>query len=542
MLKRIFTFLIVITIAVFITNPSIVTAKELADKQVLYYASPGRDIRSADPAFSTSSVELFIVYSMFNALVRYQPGNEGNMEAIEPDLAEKWDVSGDNKTWTFHLRKGVKFHHGYGELTAEDAAFTFERLKEEGAPWAKDYKNVQDVQVVDTYTVKFTLKKVDPFFLSKLTNFHGGFIVSKKARQKLGDQFKSEPVGTGPFMVAEYHPKDRYILVRNPDYWRGKPILEKIICPFMPDIASRTMALQKGEIHMAQGKNDEKWVNIVRKAGLVVDVDFQMGAASWIHFNMSRKPFDDIRVRKALAYATNREEFAQFFGATVTKPLYSHVPPAAFGALKKDDIPAELQYATDLEKAKKLLAEAGYPNGFKSKMWLSEKGSYMTPVTVLQEQWRKVGVDIEIETIDHPTYHSKIRKNENPLIWYNATRTPIAGVYMTQFFHSSSIVGKKTAITNFSHYGGVDADGNGQVDDNSIDTYVDKASTEINLDIQKKLYAEAQLRLLKDMPAIPVRNQNYVFARQKNIDLGYKPENCMIYGYHITEKTKILKK
>jgi len=165
MFKRIFTCLVVIAIAVFIANPSILAAKEQADKQVLYYASPGRDIRSADPAFATSSVELFIVYSMFNALVRYQPGNEGNMEAIEPDLAEKWDVSGDNKTWTFHLRKGVKFHHGYGEFMAEDAVFTFKRLKEEGAPWAKDYKNVQDVEAVDAYTVKFVLKEVDPFFL-----------------------------------------------------------------------------------------------------------------------------------------------------------------------------------------------------------------------------------------------------------------------------------------------------------------------------------------------------------------------------------------
>ena len=87
----------------------------------------------------------------------------------------------------------------------------------------------------------------------------------------------------------------------------------------------------------------------------------------------------------------------------------------------------------------------------------------------------------------------------------------------------------------------MDADGDGKIDNNSIDTQLNKASTEINLDVQKKLYAEAQIRLLKDLPAIPVRNQNYVFARQKNVDLGYKPENCMIYGYHITEKTKILK-
>jgi peptide/nickel transport system substrate-binding protein len=540
MVRRILFCIMLIALSLTITSPMVFSA-EPAEKQELYYAISGRDIRSADPAFGTSSVELPIIYSMFDALVRYPPGNEGNMEAIEADLAEKWDTSDDGKTWTFYLRKGVKFHKGYGELTAEDVKFTFDRLKEEGAPWAKDYKNVAEIQIVDPNTVKFQLKKLDPFFLSKLTNFHGGFIVSKKARIKLGKQFKMEPVGTGPFEVGEYRPKDRYILVRNENYWRGKPILKKIIFPFMPDIASRTLAMQKGEVQMGPGKNDEKWVTVARKSNLIVDVEFQMGAASWIHMNMARKPFNDLRVRQALMYATNRDEFAQFFGATVAKPLYSHVPPGAFGALTKDDLPADLQYPYNPEKAKKLLAEAGYPKGLNIKMFLSEKGSYMTPMTVLQEQWRRVGVNIEFQTVDHPTYHSKIRKDENTLIWYNATRTPIAGVYMTQWFHSASIVGKKTAITNFSHYGEVDVNGDGSTADNSIDELVDNAATELDRDVQKKLYAEGQMRLLRDLPAVPVKLQRYVFARQKYVDLGYEPENCMIYGYHLTEKTRLLK-
>ena len=527
MVKKILLSLSVIILSTALTCPAAFSA-EAADKQILYYASSGRDIRNIDPAYANSSVELFIVYAMFDALVRYPPGKEGDLQAIEPDLAEKWDVSADGKTFTFHLRKGVKFHKDFGELTAEDVKFTFERLDKEGAPWAKDYKNVEAIEIVDPYTIKFRLKTVDPFFLSNLTNFHGGFIVSKKARDKIGDPFKSEPVGTGPFMVGEYLPKDRYILVRHDDYWRGKPILEKIIVPFMPDIASRTLALRKGEIHLAPGKNDSMWVEMAEKSGLVVDVDFQLGAASWAHINMTRKPFDDVRIRKALAYATNRDEYSQFFGASVTEPLYSVVPPEAFGALTKKDIPEELQYAFNPEKAKQLLAEAGYPNGFKVKMFISEKDSYTKPMTVLQEQWRRVGINIEFETVDHPTYHSKIRGNENPLVWYNATRTPIAGVYLFQFFHSSSIVGKKTTITNFSHY-------------DKIDEYVDKAAIEMDPEAQKKLYQEAQLQILKDLPAISVGLQKYVFARQKYVDLGYAPENCMIYGYHLTEKTRLLK-
>jgi peptide/nickel transport system substrate-binding protein len=542
MFKRVLICLLVMAVAATTFLPQVLAARELAKEQVLYYASPGRDIRAIDPAFCVSSIELFIAYAMFNALVRYPPGNEGNLEAIEPDLAEKWEVSKDGKTFTFFLRKGVQFHKGYGELKAEDVKFTIDRLKPEGSPWSKNYKNVKEIKTIDDYTVQFTLKKIDPFFLTKLTNYHGGFIVSKKAREKLGKGFRSEPVGTGPFQVKEYRPKDRYILERHDAYWRGKPILEKIVVPFMPSNATSSMALEKGDIHLAQGKQDEMWINSMRKkTKLIIDTKFQLGLASWLHMNMTRKPFDDIRVRKALAYATDRDEFVAYFGASITEPLITHIPPYVFGALQNKDVPKELRYDYNPEKAKQLLKEAGYPKGFTVKMVISEKESYTKPMTIIQELWRKVGVNLQFETVDHATYHSKIRKDQNPLVWYNATRPPIAGVYLTQWWHSASIVGKKTAITNFSHYGEVDADGDGDVKDNNIDRFVDQAAIEMDPEKQKKLYAEAQMQILRDLPSLSVRLFTFPFARQPYIDLGYKPKHTMIYLYHITEKTAILK-
>jgi len=542
MFKRILVCLLATAVVATAAIPAALAVGELADKQVLYNASPGRDIRSADPAFATSSVELFIVYAMFNALVRYPPGNEGSLEAIEPDLAKKWDVSEDGKVWTFYLQKGVQFHKDYGELKAEDVKFTFDRLKSEGAPWAKNYKNVKGIKIIDDYTVQMTLAKVDPFFLSKLTNYHGGFIVSKKAREKLGKSFKAEPVGTGPFQTKEYRPKDRYILERHDEYWRGKPILESIVVPFMPSNATVSLALEKGEIHLAQGAQNEFWVKSMRKkSNVIIDTGIQLGLASWLHINMTRKPFDDIRVRKALAHAINRDDFVSFFGPSITTPLFNYVPPYAFGALKKEDLPKDLIYEYDVEKAKQLLKEAGYPKGFSVKMAISEKGSYTKPMVLIQEQWRKVGVNIEFETVDHATYHSKTRGDLNPLVWYNAARPPIAGIYLTQWWHSASIVGKKTAITNFSHYGEVDTDGDGDVKNNNIDRLIDQAAIEMDPEKRKKLYAEAQIQLLKDLPSIPVRLYSMPFARQPYIDLGYELKKSMIYLYHITEKTRILK-
>ena len=412
----------------------------------------------------------------------------------------------------------------------------------EGSPWAKDYKGIREIQTPDDYTVRFVLEKPDPFFLSKLANFHGGFIVSRKAREKLDKAFKTEPVGTGPFQVKEYRPKDRYVLERHEEYFRGKPILEQIVFPFMPDMASTSMALEKGEIHMARGKEDEQWIQAMRKkTKIVFDLRLQLGVASWVHFNMTRKPFDDIRVRKALAHAIDRSEFVEFFGPSTTEELYTHVPPYAYGALKKEDLPKELIYEYNPKKTRQLLEEAGYPNGFNVKIVLSEHASYTPPVILLQEQWRRVGVNLELETVDHPTYHSVIRKNANPIIWYNATRTPIAGVYLTEWWHSASIVGKKTAITNFSHYGEVDINGDGDLKDNNIDRFIDEAAYCMDPKRQKELYAQAQLQLLRDLPSVPVRMYYSVAVRQPYVDLGYEPKGSMIYYYHITEKTRILK-
>ncbi len=541
MFKQILVCLLVIAIAATFAIPKAFGA-ELAEKQELLMASFGRDLRAVDPAFAVLGAEVIIPYMMFNALVRYPPGDAANLDAIEPDLAERWDVSKDGKTWTFYLRKGVQFHKGFGELTAEDVKFTFDRMKPEGAPWAKDYKRIDNIEILDKYTVRFHLKMSDPYMLMKLANFHGGFIVSKKAREKLGKMFKTEPVGTGPFELVEYRPKDKYMLKRHEGYWRGKPYLEKVTVLFMPDNNSRTLALKKGAIHCSYAITEEKWVDMMRKTTkVVVDTDFQIGVHGALHFNMTRKPFDDIRVRKALSYALNRKEFRAFFGPSVFKPLYAHAPQYTFGALKDKDVPENLRYTYNPEKAKQMLKEAGVPKGFTINAFCTELSSYLNAMTMVQEQWRRIGINLKINTVDHPTYHSYIRKDRNDVVWYYASRAPVAGEYLEQWYHSNSIVKKKTAITNFSHYGEVDADGDGDVVDNNIDEYVDKAWAEMDPDVRRQLYRKAQYQLLNDLPTIPLTVSTSVLARQPYLDLGYEPKGTMIYGYHITEKTRLLK-
>jgi len=173
-------------------------------ENVLRIGTLGSDAISLDPHMSTKSQDKIIFPMMFNGLVRFKPGT-ADLKAIEGDLAESWEVSEDKLVWTFKLRKGVQFHGDYGEMTAEDVVFSLNKAAEKKTSSAyKEYSAVESVVAVDPYTVKITLSQKVPFFLGALVNYHGGFILSKKAWDKLGDQAAMNPVGTGPFAFATY--------------------------------------------------------------------------------------------------------------------------------------------------------------------------------------------------------------------------------------------------------------------------------------------------------------------------------------------------
>ena len=156
------------------------------------------------------------------------------------------------------------------------------------------------------------------------------------------------------------------------------------------------------------------------------------------------------------------------------------------------DVP---DYAFNVEEAKSLLAAAGYPDGFSLEMFISESEIYIVTMQIIQQQWKKIGVDLKLVVVDHSTYHSRIREDANPVVIYGAYRTPlIADIYLTQFYASASIVGKDTAITNFSHLGEVDADGDGVID--GIDNLIETARAEPDPEKQKVLYAQAQQLIL----------------------------------------------
>ena len=495
----------------------------IAQEKVVRMALKASDIRSLDPHYGTTTIDYACIDPMFNALVRFKP-EDINPEKIEPDLAERWERSKDGLVWTFYLRKGVKFHKGYGEMTAEDVKFSLEKAANKATSgFAGDYPALDKVEAIDKYTVRITFKSAIPSVLGILTNYHGGYIVSKKAVMEKGDKFKFDPIGTGPFMLKDYIPKEKVVEVRHPEFFRAKPKLDRVELWFMPDSSSREMAFRKGEIDIVEGEREQAWVKKVREIpGTAIEI-FGPGETLVLHFNMTKKPLDDIRVRRAICHAIDRNELMKFLGPDVTTRLISVIPMDYLGGT--DKVPT---YEFSQEKAKKLLSEAGFPKGLDLSMVITEMSDYRRPMEQVQEQLRRVGINLKMDVITHTAFHEQIRKDVNPLVLYVAARFPTADPFLTQFYHSKSIVATPTATTNFSHY-------------NKIDDLIEKARVSIDPKEQKAIWAEAQKKIIEDAAALPLCITKFVFARKTYVDLGYEMRSTLTLVTTIKEATDVRK-
>ena len=515
-------------------------SQELAAKQVWRWGHHTTDLTSMDPAFGVEDMTYSAGNAVFNGLVRVKPGTL-DFDNLEGDLAESWDISKDGLVYTFRLRKGVQWHKGYGEFTAADVKFTFDRLRNPklGSPYGAKFLAIDNVKVVDKYTVQIILKKPNTFFImNQAFAYQAGNIVCKKQGDEVGlKNLGLYVIGTGPFMVDNYKAKEKITFVRNPNYFRGAPTIERLEMYFMPNTASRTMAFIKGDLDAIYGARDSYWVEDVKKTKTVIVDSVPLGSGCAIHFNMTKKPLDNIKVRQALALATDRKAFKNYFGG-VWHEMTAPVPPSYYAALPKEKTPKELLYELDLEKAKKLLAEAGYPKGFKLMGYVTDKPYYKSIMEICQELWKPIGVQLEVKVVDHTTFHANIRKDMNDVVVYYAGRAPVADSYLTQYYYSKAVIGKPTQVTNFSHYGDVDADGDGKID--SADSLIIAARGEMNREKQRQLYYEAQLQILKHMPAKPLHELTKVLVRHNWFDPGVEIKGSMIFGYPL-EKARILK-
>jgi peptide/nickel transport system substrate-binding protein len=344
---------------------------------------PGLDL-TATPASATAGV---VLYNIQECLVKVD--RQGK---LVPWLAERWHTT-DNRNYTFFLKRGVRFHNGR-ELRAADVKYVFDRAMnpETKHPYPGYYAAIGDIIVRDDYTITFALKSLNANFLLNLAR-QGSVIYPREAVETL----KSEPIGTGPFRFAEWVRGDRIVLARNAEYHaKGLPKLDKLVFRFIPDPNATLAALKAGDVdaslfglgpeHVQELQKDPRFQVIV--GDTTNDVILAM--------NNTRKPYADVRVRRAITHAINKADVLKGAMFGMGRILGSNVDPLNPYFV---DHAGAMPY--DPAKAKRLLAEAGYPNGFETVLKVSPQYNYtVRSGEIIVDQLQKVGVRVRLEQIE----------------------------------------------------------------------------------------------------------------------------------------------
>jgi peptide/nickel transport system substrate-binding protein len=505
-----------------------------ADRPTLRLGVNAADLQFLDPHFASGTQDRTVVDMVFNGLVRYVPGNNPEIEA---DLATEIPepvMEGEKQVWTFTLREGVMCHPGPSTeaypLTSADVVASLQKsANSETSAYAGEYAGMT-VEAVDERTVAITMDSpLSPtLFLPKVANYSGGFILCMQAYEAMGaETFRTNPVGTGPFMFSSYTPQNSVELVANDDYFRGAPKLAGVSVRYMADASSREIGLQSGDLDVIAGLPEAQWAERINAEGTMVADVFGVAESIFLNINVTAAPFDDVRVRQAIAYAINRDEHVALFGEPVAEPIYSVVPAQSMpgGLTQEEAAAANVLYEQNLDTARQLLADAGYADGFEINLVTSEMSDYRANYEVLQAELAEIGITVNLDVVDHATMHAQIREDVNPIVIYVAFR-PNADVYLTNFFLSTSAIGLETAITNFSHYG-------------EVDDLILQARAETDAEAQADLWKQANTKILEDAAAVALNTKNLVYARTQAVDYGHELVASQALYPSFTELTTI---
>jgi len=355
------------------------------------------EIVSLDPAYSGDPISDVAQRLVYEGLVTRAPGTE----ELRPGLATSWDVK--DTAWTFKLRTGVRFHDGT-PFNASAVKAYFDRLIGPEQPLRRaTWAPVLDrVEVVDDATVRFVTKFVDAFFLYRI---EGGtaFIPSPEMFKRYGKN-AATPIGTGPFRFVEWKKDEQFVAQRNEDYWGEKAYLDKVSIRAVPEPEARMVGLEAGDIQLAIRLLPEQVQRIDRNANLAKS-EKTTTRSLFMGMNVMKKPLNDVRVRQAFNYAIDRESIAKNLYLGSAEPLSGLVAPGVPGY-------SGIQgYSFDRDKARQLLAQAGYPNGF-SLSFVGPKGTYLKDFELqqaVQQQLKAVGVDAKLETLEYAKWLDLIR-------------------------------------------------------------------------------------------------------------------------------------
>lgn len=423
-----------------------------------------------------------------------------NMQ-IHPGLAESWQQL-DDRTMQFKLRKGIKFHNG-DDFTAEDVKFSFERMMN-SPRIAFVLPLIERIDIVDDYTVNIVTKTPFGPLLAHLSHPALG-MVSKKLLTENPEALKEKPIGTGSYKFKEWIYGDKLVLEKNEDFYdKNERGLKYIIFKNVVEASNRAIGLETGEIDIATpiSSVDEENIKNNPKLQLLTKPSISY---TYIGMNMTKAPLNDIRVRKAINYAIDKQAIIDVILNGNGKIATSPIAPGVFGFTDKTK-----NYEYNVEKAKELMKEAGYENGFTTSMLVFSGEANTQTAEIVQAYLKEIGIDLKIEIVEVSAYWDMTERGVHNLFlgsWGVVTGDADYGLYA--MYHSSA----KGGAGNRDFY-----------ENEKVDELLDKAKTEIDPETRKKLYEEAQILIVNDAPDVILYNRNLTVGAQKYIKgLGIHP-------------------
>lgn len=474
---------------------------------------------TAGTTFNASSQPLF------NRLVEFERGGT----RVEPSLAESWTVSPEGLVYTFKLRAGVKFHSTDGfkpgrDFNAEDAVFTFDRMInkdnafQKAAPASFQYAgdmgladNIAKLEKPDALTVRFTLRQVDAAFLANLAMDFASIQSAEYAAQLLaagraGD-LNTKPVGTGPFVFKRYDKDAQIRYAAHPSYWAGKPQIDHLVYAIATDSAVRLQKLKAGECHVSVYPKPAE-VEALKKDPKIQLISMPGLNVGYLSLNVKHKPFDNADVRRAINLAIDKKSLVEAVYQGVGTPAVNPMPPTLWGYNSRIT-----GYEYNPDKARALLAKAGFPNGFDTKLWALPVQRPYNPngqqsAEMIQADLAKVGIKASIVKYEWAEYLKRAKDGESDIGmfgWNGDNGDP--DNFLATLLGCAAVGG--------SNYG--------QWCDKEYDALVVKAKRTSNQAERTKLYEKAQEVFHREAPWVPMAHS-----------VVYQPMLKTVQGYRMS--------
>jgi peptide/nickel transport system substrate-binding protein len=462
-----------------------------------------RDATKLDPSRLATVIDRNVLANIFDPLIHRT--RDGSLVGV---LAEKWERTSDT-TWRFSLRKGVKFHNGE-PFNAQAVKVTLDRIRDKDiSETSSTYRTIKAVNVVDDATVDIETTAPDPLMPSRVADL--AFIIPPGYLQEKGDDYLlSNPVGTGPYRFVQWVRGDRIELEANPDYWRGKPKVQKLTFRAIGDDTARVAALRTGGIDIAADIPPSAVDTVKQQSGLRVS-EATSSTINFVGFNFNQPgnaPLRDRRVRQALNYAVDKDAIVKAIMADTASPIGQPMTESTFGFA-----PSVRPYQSDTAKAKALLAEAGYPDGFTVEM------SFPTGIVVsgkevaeaVAGQFAKVGVKVSIQQMEWAAFNQKgIEGSISPLF--------------LSYIRSSNFDADQILTTSIRTNGAFNF---GRYSNTDVDARIDKAGTLLEPDQRSAIYAEVAQLTHDDPPWVYLHSPKVIYGVSDKLAWEAVPDNIV---------------